>query len=401
MNINNLNRNPLNPLLKKGEIPKFSLRFSSFFKGGLRGFLELSNLIYSIFLFNLILITSCIRQPDSPQEPIPENYKYSGVYILCEGLWNQDNSSLSRYDDSTELLINDFYGKVNPDLRLGDVANDIVLLGNTAYVAVTTSKTIETFNVRTGKSTGRIILNGNRAPRKICIINDTIAYVTDLYAKCLTKFNPRKSQILIDRIPVGPAPEAIVTDGKFLYVANSGYGDYLAKEPKAGTFSVVDILSDKEIKTVYVGPNLVELAINNKNNRLYALYYHLPSLVDSVGCIVEYDVSTLKELRRWRISAISLKLSITGDSLFFIKDRNLAMMDLKQANTEIKILVENPAKNEFWKAIGISPTRNEIWIGNDKNFQISGEVLIYSFDNLSIPLKRFNVGLNPNSIIFF
>jgi sugar lactone lactonase YvrE len=46
------------------------------------------------------------------------------------------------------------------------------------YVAVSGASAIEVFSLDNGKSKGRIIFPDKTLPRKICFVNDTLAFVT-------------------------------------------------------------------------------------------------------------------------------------------------------------------------------------------------------------------------------
>jgi hypothetical protein len=146
-----------------------------------------------IFLFILTIFNSCIQQPTKP-ETVVLNAPI-GAMILCEGLWHTDNSTISRYDYKTGIVTNDLFGSANPSLRLGDLASNIVIRGDTSYISVTTPKTIEIINTISGKWLGRIIFEGeNHGPRRIALINDTVGFVTDLFDNTILEFNPKTFQ---------------------------------------------------------------------------------------------------------------------------------------------------------------------------------------------------------------
>ena len=107
-------------------------------------------------IFFIVLFAGCIRQPSAPVYNQTLAPATNGAYILCEGIWGSDNSSLDRYDFYSKSITNNFYNLANPGLRLGDLAEDIVIWKSTAFITVTTAKTIEVIDVFTGKSKGRI-----------------------------------------------------------------------------------------------------------------------------------------------------------------------------------------------------------------------------------------------------
>ncbi len=354
---------------------------------------------YVFFAGLMILIVSCVKQPS---EPIDDNTNIgkTGAFILCEGLYNKDNSTLDRFDFASNTILNDYFGKTNTGLRLGDSGSDVVIIGNRTYITVSASHTIEVMETLTGKSLGRIIYSQTSSPRKICMINDSIGYVTDLLRNSISKVNLKSLTIILDSLPVGPAPEGIAFYNNYLFVANSGFGDYMANVPKAGTVSVIDITTNQAIKELKNLPNVIEVLINKKSGKLYVGYLNLPSLSDSTGGIAEFNLNTFDETRRWKFKASGITLSSTGDSLFFFKDSTVSMLKLKDANPQPQELFTNPASSETWYSLSYSAYNNSLYVGNAKNFQVNGSLLIYPLNDLLNP-KVFQTGINPNKIVFF
>ncbi len=355
----------------------------------------------STILLILLLFSSCVETPAPPEDNEDILPREHGVVILNEGLQGRNNSTVSRLDLISGRIINDFFGKANNGLALGDVANGIVLSGDTAIIAVTNSHTIEAFNVKTGKWAGRIHTGDNSWPRHIALVNDSTAFFSDLMRHSVRKFNPKTLELSYEELAVGPAPEQIVYfDGK-LFAANSGYGDYLSDVPKAGTISVIDINSMNEISVIECGPNTVELAVDPLNGKLYAMYYHLPSKwpLDSLGGIVEYDIDTFDEINRWRAECTNLTLDIESRNIYFIRGKDLAKIDLKVPDFEPEIVLENPDEFDQWYSIGIY--NDLLMIGNSLNYQVAGEIIIFNKFTLEQINQPIPAGINPNEFLAY
>lgn len=347
-----------------------------------------------------MLLNSCVGEPEIKNDPI-DNDGDRYVYILCEGLWGMDNSSLTKYNFKTGRAVNCFYSQSNDGQILGDIANHIIARNDTGYIAVSTAKTIEIMNLLTGKSISKIKLDGTKhLPREICYINDTLAFFSDLYDYSVYQFNPRTFRLNTEKITVGPAPEGLAAYGNYLFVANSGYGDYLAHLPKAGTISVIDINSRHEIAVLGGLPNVVELDVCKATGKLYASYHHLPKYSDSIGGIVEYDASTLVKLREWRLKSVAVTINKKGDSLFVLNDDGLSIIKLKDQYPQPVKIITNSNSQDKWYSLELCPWDGTIWLGNAKNYQISGEILVYDLSNPAVVQKRIAVGVNPNTILF-
>ncbi|TAE25301.1 MAG: hypothetical protein EAZ92_12425 [Candidatus Kapaibacterium sp.] len=322
----------------------------------------------------------------------------SGAYILCEGLYRNDNATLSRYDAASVAVVNDIVPLLNPNLRLGDTANNMVLRGDTLYIAVSVSRTIEIFRASTGVWIGRIRFAGTRQePRHISIVNDSTAFVSLLNDDSIQEWNPKNFTLKGVPILVGPSPEGIAASEKYVFVANSGFGDIRAQEAKAGTISVIERASGREFALLGNVPNVRNLILSTDKTRLYAAYTHLYSAKDSLGGIVEYDAVNLKELRRWRTKE-PFAPRLRNDSLLCLSAKGVELVRLGEPSAQLQTLYSSNASN-IWYALALHPSNGEVWVGNARNNQVAGEVLIFHVQNKN--LRRFEVGLNPNTIVFY
>jgi len=359
--------------------------------------------LFLFILANFIFI-SCVEEPTKPTV----NTNAEGdVIVLSEGLLGRSNSQLTLINSKNKEVAPDYYSNKNTGLKLGDTANDLVPFGDTAFVAVTGSGTIEAVSLITGKSLGRIHIP-NSSPRQIAIVNDSVAYCTDLYRQILIKFNPRKIQ-LIEEIPnLCFYPEGIAYFEGKLYVANSGLGIFYKNNPLAGTLAIIDQKSETLEKNIPIGKNLTEIVINQNIRSLYLCYYNTYEK-DSVGGIVEFDIQTQKETRRIKGHYKSLVLSSINNQLYAVNQvppkttgnavDGIVSLSLNSQEFELKTIFLNEKKGEFWYSININRQEDEIWIGNAKNFQMDGEIQVYNLFTKSIT-DRYSTGINPNTILF-
>ena len=176
--------------------------------------------ILLFILVSSVLFVSCGK--DDGVGPTPVETKFKGVFIVNEGLYSHNNSTISFYNLETQSVSNNVYSSANEGINLGDNANDIEVFGNKGYLAVDNSNKIEIIDINTFKSLGSIDLGVEGSPRDVVIIDSTIGYVTSLYKDKLIKFNPSTKQV-IKEIGVGAKPEGAVYSAGKIYVANSGF----------------------------------------------------------------------------------------------------------------------------------------------------------------------------------
>jgi hypothetical protein len=359
--------------------------------------------LFLIILTNFLL-ASCV---EGPVKPIVNSNAEGDVIVLSEGLLGRSNSQLSLINTKNKEVSSDYFSYKNPGLRLGDTANDIVGFGDTAFIAVTGSGTIEAVSIITGQSLGRIFIP-NSSPRQIAIVSDSVAYCTDLYRQILIKFNPRKIQFIEELPNLCFYPEGIAYFEGKLYVANSGLGIFYKNNPLAGTLAIINETTGTLEKTIEIGKNLTEIIINQSTRSLYLCYYNTYEK-DSIGGIVEWDIKTQKEKRRLKGHFRSMALSLKNNRLFAVNQvppkttgtavDGIVSLSLNSQDFELKTIFLNDKKGEFWYSININRQEDEIWIGNAKNFQMNGEVLVYSIFNKSV-YDKYSTGINPNTILF-
>lgn len=219
-------------------------------------------IIYYVSFLAAIFITACTPDNGPIEEDILPGSKT--LWILSEGSFNQNNSTLVHYDVEAEKLTRDYFRSVN-NRGLGDTGNDMLVYGSKLYIVVNVSSTIEVLNAATGTSIAQISMKQEdgspKQPRQIATHGGKV-YVTS-YDDTVTRIDT--ASLTIDgTIQVGLDPEGIVIQNNKLYVANSGGLNFL--NGYDNTVSVIDIATFKEEKRIEVGTNPANLDADNRGN---------------------------------------------------------------------------------------------------------------------------------------
>jgi hypothetical protein len=129
----------------------------------------LKNISNILTLLSVIILGSCVQDPSSPAVISRTFGTGSGVMVLCEGLWGMNNSSLTIFSMDSDLVINDYYQQANAGKKLGDLASDLVILGDTAFISSSSADKIIVLRISDGKHIADIAADDGDYPSKLCI----------------------------------------------------------------------------------------------------------------------------------------------------------------------------------------------------------------------------------------
>ncbi len=336
-----------------------------------------------VFLFTFV---SC-KDNDNPVEP-PSGSTNRSVVVINEGLFSQNNSSITNYNIKDKTVENDVYSAANDNAKLGDTANDLVIVGNKGYISVDQSYKIEVVDINTFKSLGMIDLTNYGEPRHLCLIDSTAGYVTT-YNDIVLHFDPKTLKV-IETVEVGSKPEGIVNLGNKLFVANSGWGT-------GTTVSVIDVSSFKVTKEITVKINPQTVLEDGANVYVISTGSYNG---DQNGMISEINPSSLtvtdtllipKNPGKATVASNNQILVINGDGLVQVQTGDLKIIK--------ETLISGSAVNSLYAVIysvTYDKEDNLIYLGNPKDFAQNGDVAIFDFSGNE--KGRFDTGINPGTI---
>ncbi len=204
----------------------------------------------------LILVFSCEKKKEIKNET--QNIEnLNGIFILNEGNFGKENSSLSFYDLENKKIYNDIFKNVNKK-NLGDVAQSIFINKNLAYIVVNNSQKIEIININNLKNIATI--NNLKSPRYFLWINENKAYVSDLYDKNIKVINPETQEVIKD-IFIGSATEEMIKVNNMAFVC-TWLGDK--------KITVIDTETDEVIKIINTNKEVQSIVLD-KNDKIWAI----------------------------------------------------------------------------------------------------------------------------------
>lgn len=323
------------------------------------------------------------------------------IYILSEGLFNLNNSSLTRYSFRTHQLKTNYFSTINKR-GLGDTANDIALYGNKLYIVVNVSSTLEVVDFTTGQSIKQIPMrteNGSsRQPRHIAFHKDK-AYVCS-FDGTVARIDTTSLEIEA-MVKAGRNPESLCVQNEKLYVSNSGGLDYSEGIGVDNTVSVIDLASFTEIKKITVGPNpgcilpdsenFVYVATHGKN--IVEGDYHLVKInshTDEVERVFDEKVMNF---------AIQGNVGYLYNYNYQTEDASIKMFNLQTGETIREHFITDGTQIHTPYGIHINPYSGNIYITEAYSYTVTGDVLCFN-QNGQLQFRLNRIGLNPNTVVF-
>ena len=193
---------------------------------------------------------------------VGEKGAFSKLFVLNEGNFEKNNSTLDFFRFSDGNYVSDAFGSMNPTVvqGLGDTGNYLALLDDKLWLVMNGSGYVHVLDAFDETHIASIAVPD---PRYIAF-DKSYAYVTS-YAGAIYGGDEVKGKVYrislstykVDgEVEVGCQPEGVAVSGNKLYVANSGGYNYIHEN----TVSVIDLSSFKVSSSVTTASNLHYMA---------------------------------------------------------------------------------------------------------------------------------------------
>ncbi len=218
---------------------------------------------------------SCSKNNTPAPPPVPPKVT-TGVFVLNQGTYGANNTTLTYYDFASGTQTTDFFKNVN-GFGLGDTGSDFIIYGGKMYIVMNVSGYVAVANGVTAKFIDTISFKNagvNRGPENIVASGgnvfvsstDGTVAVIDTSTLAITKY-----------ITVGSNPAQMVVTGDILYVSNTG----AFSATFDSTVSVIPLNTLTESARIVVGINPGSITTDNSGS----IY---------VVCTGDYDTSRAK-----------------------------------------------------------------------------------------------------------
>ena len=340
-----------------------------------------------LYFFIVSLIFSSCSDDDN-NAPIDSGEKFA--MVVCEGIWSQNNSTLSRINLDSNSVIDGYFVTIN-NLELGDQAFSIVKNGDHILVTVSNSNKIEVINAQTGENINTIQLPDNSFPQKIVLDNGK-GYVCLLTGNQIQSFDLNTYE-LIDTYQTGPNPSDFEIYNNKIYVVNSAFGVEGAENGK--TIFIID-LTTKE-KTIFeTKDNPSEIAIDVNNNKLYVTYLGFYMKSNSGVSVFSLDSNLIISDEEYSITG---RIEVyNGEAYLLAYETDFNKSTLYKLESGLPVVFIERTEN-MNRISNFYFNGDELILFDDYRLQADGKVFFYDTNfNLT---QTYSVGLGPRSILFY
>jgi len=315
----------------------------------------------------------------------------SGLFITNEGNFQYGNATLSFYDPETKTVENEVFYRANA-MKLGDVAQSMVIRDGIGWVVVNNSHVIFAMDVNTFKEVGRI--TGFTSPRYIHFLSDEKAYVTQIWDPRIYIVNPQKYEITgyIDCPNMdfeSGSTEQMVQYGKYVYVNCWSYQNRLLK---------IDTETDKVVDELVVGIQPTSLVMD-KNDKMWTITdggYEGSPYGHEAPSLYRIDAETFTVEKQFKFKfgdwPSEVQLNGTRDTLYWINN-DVWRMDVTADRVPVRPFLEY-RQTKFY-GLTVNPVNSDVYIADAIDYQQQG--IVYRYTAQGELVDQFYVGIIPGA----
>lgn len=359
------------------------------------------NLTYRKLVILLTLLATVLVQSCSDDGPEPVKPGAEGFFIVNEGGFPNENSSISFYDQKTGEVTNDIFTAVN-GRPLGLQAQSMTAFDDKAYIMVQGTGKIEVIDGNNYTSIATIT-NDIESPRYLVAVSSTKAYVSDWGTDGMTgtvKVLDLAANEVTKTIPTGQGANRMLKVGNVVYVTNSGgYGN-------DNTVKVIDTNADAVTATITVGDNPNSIQRDAAGNIWVAssgaIAYNSDWSIDEANSTkgsISKITSNNREAFRLEVDAVTyggagnLSISPNGQTLYYTFNSAVYSMASSATTLPTTAFLSKP-----YYGVSVNPFNGNIIGTLAPNFSSAGTIEI--MDANGTVLETQTVGIGPNGVAF-
>lgn len=350
----------------------------------------------------LFLAVACDPEPVLVQEQtLAFDPSHTGMFILSEGLFNQNNSTMAWHDFKTGRTDSwqarqgqsfDCFEKAN-GRRLGDTANGMIMYGSRLYIAVSESGTIEIIDPSTCLSIEQIKMQGAQ-PRAlaanggyvyVCCFDGTVARIDTV------------SMNVTGTVHVGRNPDDLCIAGGKLYVSNSGGLDF--NNPDS-TVSVINLESFTETRRISVRPNPGRICTDGTSVFVISRGLYDYAKQDYDCRLHRIDVASDLLVDTYDIHALNMDIAGSTAWMYEYGSGRIQVMETATGLITDSCFIKDGTVIECPYGIKADAASGKLYVCDAADYVTPGSVLCFDSQGL-LEYRIDHIGINPNTVQFY
>ncbi len=336
----------------------------------------------NLFLFLSIFFSCKEKSKDNPPAQKITISPGQMVLVCHEGNFRSGNAGIGLLNLATnqwdENAFQTFAGRA-----LGDVCQSATLWNGEWWVVVNNSGKVEI--LKANDFTPQKTLEGLTSPRFLLPVSNTKAYLTDLYANKIWIIDGL-SKSISGSIPFqGWGEEMVMQNGK-VWVVNR------KKNILYGIDFQTNLISD----SITFSGNLSSIA-QGPTGKIWVGFERGRGTDAGIALVNTGSLSLEKTWTNMEVGyPLSFQSSVTGDSLFFVKNQ---VYLLKSTDTEWPIADILDGKTGNFYGLGYDKNRKELWASDAKDYQQKSKLIRKNLSDGSI--REYTGGIISSRFYFW
>jgi hypothetical protein len=342
----------------------------------------------SIYIALLLLLAAGCSKP----KPGAETPADKGVYITCEGNYTFGNAEVSFYNPVTQSVSDNLFKTVN-GYSLGDVAQSMFIKDSLGFIVVNNSQKVEVVKLPSLQKVRTITLPGS-SPRYVQPINDSLVYITDIYAGCVYVVNYQTGVPVKNITGMATWTEHIIAGNGFVLVEERN----LDAHPSP-TCSVVRLnTANHTIQQRYIfnGSNLNGIAKDVEGHIWLAVSQDSVHNIPPALYCLNGDMSTAKVVALpYGSNPVSLTINGAGSAVYYMCN-GVYRLPVSDTVAPAAPVVSAAGRNLY--ALGIDPQTEEIYVSDALDFVQASH--IYRYNRGGQLIHHFTAGIISGNFAF-
>jgi hypothetical protein len=300
---------------------------------------------------------------------------------------------VSFYDPVTQQVTNNLFKSIN-NYNLGDVVQSMYIKDSTGFIVVNNSAKIEVVKVPSLQHLFTISIP-NSSPRYFLPVNDSLAYVTDLYASKIHVVNYLSGQLVTDISGVAGWTEhlvmvngTVVVEERSLSSSPSPTGSIITINPVNNTFLH---------RYTFAGSNTDGLVADHLNRIWLGMDADSVSGAPAALYCLNADISLNKKISLPHGHAAgNLKINGTGDQVYYFDNNGVNTIAISDTAAPVTPFIAVNTRNFY--GLGVDPANGDVYVSDALDYVQASR--IYRYDKNGNLIQSFTAGVISGNFAF-